>query len=58
MVSFRQRSADFFVRYAIDEADRQGVAGPLTAERTPSNIAGNVVVHGFGDSCAIMAALS
>ena len=29
MVSVRQRSADFFVRYAIVEADRQGVTGPL-----------------------------
>ena len=28
MVSVRQRSADFFVRYAIVEADRQGVTGP------------------------------
>ena len=25
MISVRQRSADFFVRYAIVEADRQGV---------------------------------
>ena len=29
MVSVRQRSADFFVRYAIVDADRQGVTGPL-----------------------------
>ena len=29
MVSVRQRSTDFFVRYAIVEADRQGVTGPL-----------------------------
>ena len=29
MVSARQRSADFFVRYAIVDADRQGVTGPL-----------------------------
>ena len=28
MVSVRQRSADFFVRYAIVEADRQCVRGP------------------------------
>ena len=28
MVSVCQRSADFFVRYAIVEADRQGVTGP------------------------------
>ena len=28
MVSVRQRSADFFVRYAIVDADRQGVPGP------------------------------
>ena len=28
MVSVRQRSADFVVRYAIVEADRQGVTGP------------------------------
>ena len=27
MVSVRQRSANFFVRYAIVEADRQGVTG-------------------------------
>ena len=27
MVSVRQRSADFFVRYAIVDADRQGVTG-------------------------------
>ena len=30
MVIVRQRSADFFVRYAIVEADRQGVTGPYT----------------------------
>ena len=30
----------------------------LTAERTLSDTAGNVIVHGFGDSCAILAALS
>ena len=29
MVSVRQRSADFFVRYAIVDADRQGVTVPL-----------------------------
>ena len=29
MVSVRQRSTDFFVRYAIVDADRQGVTGPL-----------------------------
>ena len=29
MVSARQRSADFFVRYAIVEVDRQGVTGLL-----------------------------
>ena len=29
MVSVRQWSADFFVRYAIVDADRQGVTGPL-----------------------------
>ena len=29
MVSARQRSVDFFVRYAIVGADRQGVTGPL-----------------------------
>ena len=29
MVSVRQRSADFFARYAIVDADRQGVTGPL-----------------------------
>ena len=29
MVSAHQRSADFFVRYAIIDADRQGVTGPL-----------------------------
>ena len=28
MVSVRQRSADFVVRYAIVEADRRGVTGP------------------------------
>ena len=31
MVSVRQRLADFFVRYAIVEADRQGVTGPYLA---------------------------
>ena len=30
----------------------------LTAGRAPSSTAGSVIVHGFGDSCAIMAALS
>ena len=29
MVCVRQRSADFFVRYAIVDADRQGVTSPL-----------------------------
>ena len=29
MVSVCQRSADSFVRYAIVDADRQGVTGPL-----------------------------
>ena len=29
MVSVRQRSADFFVRHAIVDTDRQGVTGPL-----------------------------
>ena len=29
-----QRSADFFVRYTIVEADRQGVTGPLTTNPT------------------------
>ena len=29
MIGVRQRSADVFVRYAIVEADRQGVTGPL-----------------------------
>ena len=29
MLSVRQRSADFFVRYAKVDADRQGVTGPL-----------------------------
>ena len=30
----------------------------LPAERAPGNTAGSVIVHGFGDSCAIIAALS
>ena len=29
----------------------------FTADRMPRNTAGNVTVHGFGDSCAIMVAL-
>ena len=29
MISVRQRSADFFVRYAIVDADREGVTGPF-----------------------------
>ena len=41
---------------AISAADLPN--NSLTAERAPSNTAGGVIVHGFGDSCAIIAALS
>ena len=44
------------VPWTISAADLPN--NSLTAERVPSNTAGSVVVHGFGDSCAIMAALS